>query len=233
MRQFDSKTSWEGARAEILYTVSVLGASGRHGKLHQGMKGHLDKWGPLEVQRREAEDAIVMANALVAWCDHELDGAVRGFANEVLHAAGHDASHKLFASFFPEAPSEIIRMGLESEIERCERFDVVASRVELPKVCVTKLEAVRAAIVAGKAALKKRREAFQAQAMVSLDITSWKEAANNARVSCHLQLQAWGLENNEERGYADRFFPARTASKGAKADDGGGEGDPPPERKTP
>lgn len=224
MRQFDDKTSWEGARAEILYTVSVLGASKRHDKILHAVKVHLDRWGPLEAQRREADDAIVMANAAVAWADHDLDAAVRAFANEVLHESGHNTSHRTYVSFFPEPPNEIIRLGLESEIARCERFDVVASRIELSKASAAKLAAVNVAIEAGKVALKKRRDAFMAQAQCSLDITSWKEAANNARVSCHLQLQAWGLDNNDERAYAERFFPARSVSKGSKGDDGG---DPP------
>lgn len=226
MREFDEKTGWEGGRAEVLYTFAVLEAAGSHDKLKRAITLQLDRWNTLEKARRAAEDGVVTANACVAWADHVLDNAVRGFANEVLHDVGGDATKRNFTAFFPEPPSEVIRMGLEAEVDRCERFAVVAEKVPLSKAATAKLAAVTAAMEAGKAALARRRDAYNAQAQASLDVASWKESANATRVSVFVQLQAWALEHEEERAYADRFFPVRTATrrKGAKDEGEGGGG---------
>lgn len=226
MREFDDKTSWEGGRGEVLYTGAVLEAAGAHDKLKRAITLQLERWNATEKERRAAEDGVVTANACVAWADHVLDKAVRAFANELLHDAGGDATKRAFTAYFPEAPNEVIRMGLEAEVERCERFGVVAEKVPLSKATAAKLATVNEAITAGKAALKRRRDAYNTQAQASLDVASWKESANATRVSVFVQLQAWALEHDEERVYADRFFPVRTAGrrKGAKDEGEGGGG---------
>ena len=206
MRQIEEKTGWEASRAEVLFTESVLGASEEHPKLLRAMRLQNERWTALDAVRRAAEDGVVRANARVSWVDLRLDGRVRAFANELLRDAGGNKDDKTFRAFFPEAPSEVIRLGLESEIERCERFNTVRERVTLSKAAAAKLAAVEAAISEGKAALQSRREAFAARTGVSLDVESWKEATNAARESVYLQLRTWALENGEERGYADRFF---------------------------
>lgn len=226
MREFDEKTSWEGGREEVLYTASVLDAAGAHDKLKRAVALQLERWNAVEKTRRAAEDGVVAANALVSWADHVLDNAVRAFANELLRDAGGDSSKRSFAAYFPEAPSEVVRMGLEAEVERCERFDAVAEKVPLSKTAGAKLAAVNAAITAGRAALTRRREAYTARAQASLDVASWKESANATRVSVFVQLQSWAVEHEEERAYADRFFPVRANArrKGAKEEDEGGGG---------
>jgi hypothetical protein len=221
MRQIDEKTGWEASRADVLFTESVLGASEAHPKLLRAMRVQNERWTALDVERREAEDRVVRANARVSWLDLRLDGCVRVFANELLRDAGGNKDDKTFRAYFPEAPSEVIRLGLESEIERCERFDTVRERVTISKPAAAKLAAVDAAISEGKAALQGRRDAFAARTGVSLDVESWKEATNAARESVYLQLRTWALENGEERGYADRFFPLGNArSPRAAVEDG-------------
>lgn len=221
MRQIEEKTGWEAARAEVLFTESVLGASEEHPKLLRAMRVQNERWTALDVARRAAEDGVVRANARVSWLDLRLDGRVRAFANELLRDAGGNKDDKSFRAYFPEAPGEVIRLGLESEIERCERFNTVRERVTLSKAAAAKLAAVDAAISEGKAALQGRRDSFAARTGVSLDVESWKEATNAARESVYLQLRTWALENGEERGYADRFFPLGNArSTRAAVEDG-------------
>ncbi|MBI5517956.1 MAG: hypothetical protein HY909_29560 [Deltaproteobacteria bacterium] len=206
MREFNEGTGLERARGDTLYTVSVLEASGSHEKLLRSLKLHLERWTHVDAARRAAEDGIVRTNALVAWADHGLDAAVRGFANEVLRDVGGDKDHRTFKTLFPEAPNEVLKLGLESELEHAERLVSVAGKVDVSKTAGAKLAAVKSAMAAGRDALAQRRKAFLAQGQASLDAASWKEAANNARVSAYVQLQGWALANHEERSYADRFF---------------------------
>lgn len=223
MRQIEEKTGWESARSDVLFTESVLEASGDHPKLHSAMRRQVERWSVIDSERRAAEDAVVRANAGVSWQDLALDRRVRAFANELLRDVGGDAENKTFRAYFPEAPNEVIRLGLESEIERCERFGAVRQKVKLSKAAGERLAAVDEAIAAGKVALKTRRDAFAKRSGVSLDVASWKEATNAARESVYLQLRGWALEHGEERGYADRFFPAANA-RATKSGGGGGEG---------
>jgi hypothetical protein len=214
MREFDEQTGWERARSEALFTVSVLEASGVHEKLLRAMKQHLDRWAQVETARRTADDGIVRSNARVAWADHGLDEALRAFANDLLRDVDGDKAHRTFAAFFPEAPGELLRLGLENELQACARLLGVAGKVTLSKSTAAKLTAVKAAVAAGKDALEQRRNAYLMQGQASLDVAGWKEATNHARVSVHVQLQAWALEHNMDRSYADRFFPARSAGGG-------------------
>ncbi len=231
MRRIEEKTGWESARADVLFTDAGLEAAAVHERLLRAIRARVERWAVIDAARRAAEDAVVRANARVAWVDLLLDRAVRGFSNELLRDVGGRADHKVFAAYFPEPPGEVIRLGLESEITRCEGFRVVRERVALSVAAGAKLDAVEAAMATGRVALEERRQAFAARAGASLDLTTWKEETNAVRESAYVQLRAWALENGEERGYADRFFPAGTARatkgsvKGGKDDEPGEDGD--------
>lgn len=232
MRRFDDKTSWEGARSDVLFTLAALEASERHEKQLKAAQQQLTRWMPIEVARREAEDGITRANAKVSWCDYRLDRAVKRFANELLRDTEGERGDATFRRVFPEAPNEIIRLGLESEIERCETMFTVVAKLKLSKAATARFADVEAAMETGRGALTARRAAYTTQATVSIDIASWKQSTDAVRASIHVQLTAWALENNEDRDYADRFFPTSTAKrtkakKPPKPDKGpGGGGDP-------
>ncbi len=212
MREFDDKTTWEGGRDDCVFLLAVLEAAGAHEKQRKAIAVHVERWNAIEVARRASEDGIARANAGVSWCDHLLDTTVRKLADESEHES-RSTGDGAFARYFPEPPSEVIRMGLEAEIERCAEFEVVAKAIPQSKTLAEKHEAVRKAMEAGRGAIERRRAAYTASAQSSLDIAIWKEAANATRVSIFVQLQAWGLEHGMDRSYADRFFPAKSAGK--------------------
>ena len=225
MRKFDEKTGLESGRRSVLFTAAALEASGRHERLAKALSQQLARWSEVDAARRAAEDRITRANAGVAWCDFALDHALKGFANELLRDVRGDASDKGFREFFPEAPSEVIRLGLEAEVARCEAIFVVAAKRKVTKGAVSALAMVRAAVEEGRKALAARRAAYAGQAEASLDVETWKESADAVRQSVHVQLQAWAIENGEDRSYADRFFPeapTRRAKAQPKGEGGGG-----------
>lgn len=228
MRKFDGKTGLESGRKSVLFTAAVLEASGRHERLAKALNQQLGRWSEVASARQAVEDEITRTNAQVAWCDYALDHSLKGFANELLRDAKGNNADKGFREFFPEPPSGVIRLGLEAEIARCEAIFVVASKRKLAKGAAHALEAVRVAVDEGRKAIAARRAAYIRQAEASLDAETWKESADAVRQSVYVQLQAWALENGEERGYADRFYPdtpVRRAKAPAKGEGGeGGEG---------
>lgn len=224
MRKIDAKTGLLAARRSVLFTVATLEASRRHERQAVALAVQLKGWSPVAEARRDAEDALTRAHAAVAWADYQLDRDVKGFGNELLRDAGGKRENRVFRAFFPEAPSEVVRLGLETEITRCERFALVATKHTLSERAAAALGAVQASMEAGRAALATRRAAFMRRAETSLDAVQWKEATQAARHSVHLQLQTWALEHNEDRAYADRFFmdPRASRTKGKVGPGGSG-----------
>lgn len=217
MQKFNAKTGLLAGRQSLLFTEAALAASGRHARAAKVVGQHLGRWSEVWQGRRDAEDAITRTNARVAWCDFMLDRAVAGFANELLRDVGGKSSHKDFREFFPEAPSEVIQMGLQSQIQRCESLLVVASKRKLSARAGAALKPLKDAITAGQDALAARRAAYVQQAEATLDAQTWRESTEAARQSLHVQLQSWALENGEPRSYADRFFPEGKPRRDARA----------------
>jgi len=208
MRQLGAKTGLLAARQSVLFTEAALVASGVHERLARPVGQLLGRWSTVWQARRDAEDAITRANARVAWADLRFDGAVLAFANELLRDAGGQSEDALFRSFFPEAPSRVVKLGLASQLTRCEDFAVIAAKRKLSAGAAKALRAVDDAMQAGREALAVRKAAYVQQAEAALDAQSWREAAESARQSVYVQLQSWALENRQSRAYAENFFPS-------------------------
>lgn len=209
LRLFTADTAWDAARRDLRFTAAALAASDDHPKLAKPARDHLKRWKDIEAARIDAEDAIVDANAVVAFADVQLlDPAVQDLANELLHEAGQDRSHPVFSAFFPEAPNDIVRMGLATEIERTKKFFNVARERKVSKAVQAVLDRIAAAHKRGEAALRQREEATLAAARVSLQIQTWKEDANGIRRSIENALDRHANDARLTRAYAASFFPA-------------------------
>ena len=173
MRRLTEKTGLLAARQSVLFTEAALIASGIHERLARPVGQLLGKWSGVWQARRDAEDAITRANARVTWGNLRLDGATTAFANELLRDVGGKSDDPLFRAFFPEPPNEVVKLGLESQIERCEGFAVVASKRKLTPGATRALRAVEDAMSSGREALAARKAAFVQQAQASLDAQTW------------------------------------------------------------
>jgi hypothetical protein len=211
---FTDKTSWENARKDVRHTASTLTASEVHLPAAKPLKTLLTRWNEIDQERRDADDQLVDANALVAWIDVRLlDPLVTELASVLLHGARQDRSDPKFKRFFPEPPNEVVRMGLESEIKRTKAFFNVAEEVQTSQEAKAILAKITAAHKQGEAALAAREEATLHVARISLRIQTWKEDANGVRRSVANKLDAHANENGLPRDYSDAFFPASRAAK--------------------
>jgi hypothetical protein len=215
LRLFTDDTPWEQARKDVRYTATSLGVRQKHEHLGKPLLALLARWAGIDAQRRAAEDALVDANAAVGALDEELDEAVFRLVSRLLFEVDHNSAHPTFMAYFPEPPSEVIRLGLEGEIARTrELFPVAEERGASADV-----RAILAVIAAlhrrGEEALRVRVEAFLARSRVQLHVQDWKESANAARRSVANVLEGHASKNHLPRGYADGFFPpaARTSKK--------------------
>jgi hypothetical protein len=214
MKLFKDSTGWEAARRSVRHTATVLAASQVHAGAAKGVKALLERWAQIEAERREAEDGVVDANALVAWIDRQvLDPAVQELASLLLHEAKQNRKDATFKKYFAEAPGEVIRLGLESEIERTKKFFHVADEVTPSKAVKAVLAKLHAAHAKGSAALQARKDATDAVARVALKCQTWREDANAARRSVETELDAYANEHKLDRDYANTFFPDPPSSK--------------------
>ena len=218
MALFTDKTSWENVRKDVRHTASTLTASEVHLPVAKPLKALLTRWNETDQARRDADDQLVDANALVAWIDVRLlDPLVVELASLLLHEAKQDRSDPKFKRYFPEPPNEIVRMGLESEIKRTKAFFSVAEEVPPSKEGKAILAKIASAHKQGEAALAAREEATLHVARISLRIQTWKEDANGVRRSVENNLDAHANGNGLPRDYSDAFFPASRAAKSPAA----------------
>ena len=145
------------------------------------------------------------------------------FARDLDHALGGDRTHATFTSFFPVPPNEVIKLGLESEIERVSHFDHVAGAIKLPKNAQETLGSIRETCTAGAAALKLREDAVKAEAVVWLRASQLKADANAVRRAVFNALERYAIEHTLGAEYPARVFPleprAKKATKATKPAD--------------
>jgi hypothetical protein len=215
MKAYEDKTTLSQMRRDLRYTRGVLLAAGVHEVEQREVQKLFERAKALDGELTDASDAIVDANALVAWRDGVLDRCIGRFGLDALHAAGGDRDELRFKGFFREAPGDYIRLGLESEIEQTAHFQEVAREVVLPKGAQTSLAAVEAARAEGTKAIKARESAVKAEAVLRLRVLRLRDDANAVRRSVYNSLERYAIDKKLEDSYADTFF-ARAAKKPAK-----------------
>jgi hypothetical protein len=218
LRLFTEDTSWDHARKDVRYTVKSLETRPKHQQLVRPLGSLLARWATIEEERRTAEDELVDANAVVSAVDAELDEAVFRLVSRLLVEVGHDPAHATFRAYFPEPPSEVIHLGLESEIARTRELFAVAEEKHASAEVREILAGIAELQRRGEAALSAREQAFVAVSRADLHVQDWKESANAARKSVAHVLEAFATKNQLPRGYSEGFFPAK---KGKGDDDPG------------
>ena len=213
LRLFNEKTSWDDARKDVRYVAAALQATDEHAALAKPLRGLLAQWKTIEGDREDADDAMVDSNALVRRLDGGLDREVNKLAGQLLAENERDTSAPGYKKYFTEPPNEIIRLGLESEIQRTRKFDTVAEELGASKEVKTILKRMGEIQGKGDLALRSREKVAETQGRVSLRIATWKDDANHARRSVESALESYAAEHRLPRTYADEFFPPARSGK--------------------
>lgn len=220
MQLFTEETPWEKARKDVRFTASALDAHGGHDRLAKPVRAILVEWNAIDQLRRDADDGLVDGHAVVKAVDALLDRLVIRLAARL--RLDENEGGNTFGKFFPEPPSDVVRLGLESEIARTQKFHVVAGEVGASPEVRAILQQIVETEVRGTAVLSAREKAVAEVARVSLRIQTWKEKANAARQSVENQLDAHAIKQGLGRDYADEFFPtsAKSSRKKVKGEPG-------------
>ena len=249
MKNLDDKTSRADVRKELRYTIALLRAAGGHAAELAQMEALLRRWDALDRDATAADDAVDDAEAVVAWRDAALDGAVDEFAIDLDHAVRGDRASLTFTAFFPVAPHQITRQALSAELEATKHFARAAGDVTLDDACAKSLARVEEARARGAEALAARERAEAASSSAAVRVKRFKDEASEARRAVYNALERDAITHKRGADYADLFFrvtrrpkkapdakPADASANAAKPADAKAAPKPPaaePKRSTP
>ncbi len=218
MRQHEATRSLSAIRDGLTWTLAALRAAGVHTHEVRPIEALGARAKSLDDALEAADEAVVIANACVAWRDMALDNAIECFARDLLHHCGGRRDDVRYRAFFPVAPNEYTRMALAAEIDATEHFTRVITEVALPKAVAVSHAAVLTARDEGREALAARAAAEGTLANARLRLTLFRDEVNLARASLHNVLERYRIDHGLRVGYPDTFFaPVRTAPRRAEA----------------
>lgn len=217
MRQYGINDGWDSMHGDLIFTIATLRASGVHAPLAAPLAAHVARWEEVDAERRRAEVAVVEANAMVEWVNGQLDHHTVRFSVQLLADCDGDRTHPTYTAFFPVAPGEITRLGLESQLDAMRKFETVAATVKLSMSAEATLGQVSDAMALGRAALASRATAALGMTAVARKQAAWRDEANDLRRATDTALHDHANRNRLPRDYAAGFFPGAKAAKKSAA----------------
>ena len=209
MELFNDGNGWQSMHDDLLFTAAMLRASEAHVDLAKPIDGLLVKWDALDAEGTKVDREVVKANARVAWVNLELDARTTRCASQLLTDCNNERGHPTFKRFFPTAPGELIRLGLESQLKAMERFPTLADELPLSKASAAAMKAVVEVFDAGREALAARAEVVQGTTRMSVKQAAWRDEANKLRRATETALDEHANKHGLPRDYAAGFFPSQ------------------------
>lgn len=201
--------------SELLYS-EVRAASNAHAQdLAPHFAGLVKRTEETLLGQRKAWRAEIGAQAAVDAADDALDDNVGALASSLLRVAQEDRGSPRFVRYFPKAPSAVVRLGLESELDRVRGWpDSLKGEAEKELKALAKPFAQN--VTDGETALRARDRAAGARADHRVrEIVRLVDDANAVRQSICGELMQRAVEHRLPSDWAARFF--RHGSRAPKA----------------
>jgi hypothetical protein len=201
----DTDMSLEAVANHLVYSSARLKHDPNARDLVPPMAALIERCTKLRVDQWATSVAETEAQAGVDAADDEVDTTVADL-ELVLYTELRDRSHPTYRRYFVEAPSRVIAMGLESELNRVRPWIAYLAAEPNPALQAF-ADRVRTAVADGDAALDARRQAAHARANLrAIDIQRFFDDVNGARRSLYAQLTQRAVERDLDRHWPDRFF---------------------------
>lgn len=207
MKLFDETTGWDAMRRDVRYSCAMLKAARDQGALVAVLAALLTRWEALEAERLSADDALVDANAGVAWTNNVLDGHVKRFGVRLLAQCDNNRGHATYVAYFKDdSPGKVADLALEAEIERIDEWENARVEFKLDAYAGEALADIDAACVDGRAVIAAREDVQKRGSLVALRIDGWRNDANIARRKVEVALDEYALKHNLPRDWSAQFF---------------------------
>ena len=191
---------------ELVYTEAVVSAEPLARPLAALIAALIARTELAQAAQKAAWRAELVAQALVDHADVNLDDKVTVFALDLARAEAGDKRSPRFKLYFPHTVSEVVRLGLESEIKRIDSWPQTLAG-ETDATLTTYGPAFTSLITDGKAALQARQDSAIARATQRVrEILTLVDDVNNTRLSLAGQLTQIGVAHHLAKDWADRFF---------------------------
>lgn len=202
-------------RRDVRHTCAMLKAARDQGALVAVLAALLERWEALEAERRSADDALVDANAGVAWTNNVLDGHVKRFGVRLLAQCDNDRGHPTYAAYFKDdSPGKVADLALEAEIKRIDEWEKIRAEARVDAYAGEALADIDAACAEGRAVIAAREDVQKRGSLVTLRVDAWRNDANLARRRVEVALDEYAVKHGLPRDWSAQFF--MTAPRSAR-----------------
>jgi hypothetical protein len=175
----------------------------------------LDEFPSILQRDLDTRRAVIQAQARAFVADGDIDMALRSLFSAVLGLVQQNRKRQEFTTLFSSSIADVVRHALRKQIEVASSIvDKLSLKLYPDDLRNTHTKLLGGAIKRGKAVLEEMRKAETGRVDGRLDIRTWKDEANAARLNVYGQLLTLAAKNGRGKAWAEGFFP-RAASADA------------------
>ena len=212
IRTIKNSESLDSLWDELVYTEARMLKDPDAKDLVAPITALIKRWEKVDLGQRSAWRAEIVAQAWVDAENENLDETVGAVSDGLLVVTRKDRNHPRYRRYFKKTASEVIRMGLQSELEVVRSWP--QSLKTEPEAALSTLGAeLEKNVTEGDAAVEARSAAATHRTDHRLrEIVRLIDDANGTRRSLYGQLITRGEEKGRPADWASRFFQKTTTS---------------------
>lgn len=174
----------------------------------------LDEFTTILQRDLDTRRAVIQASARSYVADAHIDQVIRSLFSVVLGLVNQNRKRPEFTTLFPSHIGDIVRHALRKQIDvAVDMIDKLALKIYPDDLRMAQTKLLQAVVKRGKAVLDEVRKAETGRVDARLDIQTWKDECNAARLTVYGQLIALSAKNGRGKAWAEGFFPRATAAE--------------------
>lgn len=182
----------------------------------------LDEFPTILQRDLDTKRGVIQASARAFVADANVDLTIRRFFSAVLSLVEQDRSRQEFTTLFPSHIGEMVRHALRKQLEVAKDLAAkLALKIYPEDLRTSQTKALNSAVKRGNAVIDEIAKAEFGRVEGRIDIRTWKDEVNAARLTVYGQLLGIAAKNGRGKAWAEGFFPR--ASAVADEEDTGGD----------
>jgi hypothetical protein len=224
-------TFWQ----DLVFVEAALLADDETKHLASIVSPVLDEFPAILQRDLDTRRSVIQASARAFVADARIDSAIRSLFSAVLALVQQNRTRKEFTTLFSTHIGEVVRHALRKQIDVAKGLtDKLSLKIFPDDLRSAQTKLLNAMIKRGKAVLEEVRKAGMARVEGRIDIGTWKEEANAARLTVYGQLLSIAAKTGRGKAWAEGFFPRVSAiAAEEEKDDGAGDAGAPEEPAEP
>lgn len=172
----------------------------------------LDEFPAILQRDLDTRRSVIQASARAFVADTRIDNVIRSLFSAVLALVQQNRKAQQFTTLFPTHIGDIVRHALRKQVDVAKDLtDKLSLKIFPDDLRSAQTKLLNAVIKRGKAVLEEVRKAGMARVEGRIDIGTWKDEANAARLTVYGQLLAIAAKSGRGKAWAEGFFPRVSA----------------------